>query len=257
MEGVASGIAMASLSIQLIESAGKIKTFIRNIRNVSRELTRLVDLLGRLESSLAAPRELMEQQASLQNQQFPEPPVKIRRCIQRCEATIEPLLEIVEKAETSTSRKSSLEMKLKNNIKFAAKAKDIAEFENKIEREMNHLHNALGIDSSTVPDVDKIFICRRCALNLYSMNLLPILLHAQQNLIANYSQGHIRSQSIQDHSITHIDEVSASILVSTSQKVEAVGAMTGSYGPRYLRMRRNRHSIIVSDHNHGSARRRR
>jgi hypothetical protein len=48
LSGVASGVAIASLSTQLVQSIGTIKTFIRNVKDAPKELDRLVDLLGRL-----------------------------------------------------------------------------------------------------------------------------------------------------------------------------------------------------------------
>jgi hypothetical protein len=53
-------MAVASLSIQLVQSIGAIKTFIRNVKGAPEELERLVDLLERLAALLEDVRDVME-----------------------------------------------------------------------------------------------------------------------------------------------------------------------------------------------------
>ena len=52
LSGVASGIAVGSLSLQLIESVGKIRAFIKNVKGAPAELERLEELLARLAAVL-------------------------------------------------------------------------------------------------------------------------------------------------------------------------------------------------------------
>lgn len=52
LSGAASAIAVVSLSIQLIESVDRIKSFIKNVKGAPKELERLVGLLTRLAAIL-------------------------------------------------------------------------------------------------------------------------------------------------------------------------------------------------------------
>lgn len=58
LSGAASGMAVISLSIQLIQSVDKIRTFIRNVKGASAELERLAELLARLAAVLDDVRNL-------------------------------------------------------------------------------------------------------------------------------------------------------------------------------------------------------
>ena len=58
LSGVASGMAVGSLSIQLIESVSKIRAFIKNVKGAPVELERLEELLARLAAVLQDVRSL-------------------------------------------------------------------------------------------------------------------------------------------------------------------------------------------------------
>ena len=150
LSGVASGMAVASLSIQLIESIVKIKTFVRNVKDAPKELERLVELLERLGALLEDVRNLMERQSSLQGQHFPAPSMTVFKCLQSCEQTLQPLHNIVEKLDASQPQVHSMMAKLKHDVKLGLKAKDIAAFEMRIDQEINYLHAALGMNSTTI-----------------------------------------------------------------------------------------------------------
>jgi hypothetical protein len=77
-----------SLSIQLVQSIGIIKTFIRNVKDAPKELERLVDLLERLEALLSDVRDVMERQSSLQGLHLPAPSMTIFKCLKGCEETV-------------------------------------------------------------------------------------------------------------------------------------------------------------------------
>jgi hypothetical protein len=59
LSGVASGMAVASLSIQLVQLIGTIKAFIRDVRGAPEELERLAELLDRLNALLEDTRDAM------------------------------------------------------------------------------------------------------------------------------------------------------------------------------------------------------
>ena len=149
LSGVASGMAVVSLSIQLIESVATIKTFIRNVKESPKELERLVDLLERLEGLLEDIRDLLERQ-SPKGQYLPMPSMMIFRNLQSCEKTLQPLNEMVKKLGTSTPLAGTGMARLKGGLKVAFKTKDIADLEARIEREITFLHTSLGINQSDI-----------------------------------------------------------------------------------------------------------
>lgn len=150
LSGVASGIVVVSLALQLIQSVGTIKTFVRNVKDALKELERLVELLERLGALLEDVRAVMERQSSLQGQHFPAPSMTIFQCLQGCERTLQPLQEIVEKYSKPQTQSASVMAKFKSEIKLGFKAKDIASFETRVEQEINYLHAALGINQTTI-----------------------------------------------------------------------------------------------------------
>lgn len=150
LSAAASGMAVASLSIQLIDSIGTIRTFIRNVKDAPKELERLVDLLDRLSTLLESVRDLMERQTSLQADHFPTPSTAILEALKSCEKTIQPLCDLVEKFKSSTSQKGSTLTKFMMDLKLAFKAKNIAELDARIERDINHLHTLLGVNTTAI-----------------------------------------------------------------------------------------------------------
>jgi DNA repair exonuclease SbcCD ATPase subunit len=150
LSGVASGMAVASLSIQLVDSISTIKTFIHNVKDAPKELERLVDLLERLEALLEDVRALMERQTSLQAQHFPKPSMTIFKCLKSSEKTLEPLQAIVERCTPSKSKTGGGIDKLKSGLKISLKAKDIKDLEARIEREINFLHASLGANCGAI-----------------------------------------------------------------------------------------------------------
>ncbi|EMD60870.1 hypothetical protein GGP41_009818 [Bipolaris sorokiniana] len=150
LSGVASGMAVASLSIQLIDSIETIKTFVRNVKDAQQELERLVDLLERLEALLEDVRALMERQTSLQSEHFPMPSMTIFKCLKSCEKTLEPLHAIVDKYTPAPSKVGTRMDKLKTGLRFSLKAKDVKDFETRIEREIGFLHASLGANCGAI-----------------------------------------------------------------------------------------------------------
>jgi hypothetical protein len=146
----ASGMAVASLSLQLLHTIGTIKTFIRDVKGASKELERLAALLDRLFALLENVRDVMERQTSLQGQHFPVPASMIFDALKSCEKSLEPLFAIVEKHKKSQTGSVPAVVKWKDEIKFGFKTKDIAEFASRIQREIDYLHAALTVNSTSI-----------------------------------------------------------------------------------------------------------
>ncbi|KAH9871944.1 hypothetical protein J1614_006203 [Plenodomus biglobosus] len=150
MEGVASGMAVASLSLQLVDSIIKIKNFLRHVKDAPKELERLIDLLERLEALLEDVRSLIERQTSLHAQHFPLPSNTINHCLRSCEKTLQPLHELVKSCSTPAAQESSGLARLKRDIKLGLKAKDIVGFETRVEHETGYLQAALGTNTTSI-----------------------------------------------------------------------------------------------------------
>lgn len=146
---VASGIAVVSLSIQLIDCIRKIQGFFRSFREISQECSRLVNLLDFLESFLNIIHNLMRKQGSLQSQDFPEPLTLVFQCKVRCEKTLQPLVNVIEEMEASNLHKGHTAVKFKN-IKFVLKSGKISEVEKIIRHEMEHLNMVVNMNTSAI-----------------------------------------------------------------------------------------------------------
>ncbi|KAH4004438.1 hypothetical protein HBI56_178990 [Parastagonospora nodorum] len=146
----ASGMAVASLSLQLLHTIGTIKSFIRDVKGASKELGRLAALLDQLFALLDNVRDVMERQTSLQGQHFPVPASMIFEALKSCEKSLEPLFAIVEKHKKSLVGSVPAVVKWKDYIKFGFKTKDIAEFEGRIQSEIDYLHAALTVNSTSI-----------------------------------------------------------------------------------------------------------
>ncbi|KAH7077937.1 hypothetical protein BKA63DRAFT_274932 [Paraphoma chrysanthemicola] len=150
LSGVASGMAVASLSIQLLESIGTIRAFIRDVKAATKELQRLAELLDRLRDLLEDVRNVMKQQTSLQTQHFPAPSVTIFNSLKSCEEALRVLEQAVEKYKSPRNGAGSAMTRLKADVRFGFKTKDIAAFEARIQREIDHLHAALGMNMTSI-----------------------------------------------------------------------------------------------------------
>jgi hypothetical protein len=146
----ASGMAVASLSIQLLQTIGTIRTFIRDVKSASRELERLAALLDRLNALLENVQDVMERQTSLQGQHFPAPAQMIFDALKSCKGGLEALQSVVERYKGSHAGNKSSVVKWKDDIKFGFKTKDIAGFEVRIQQEIDYLHAALSLNSTSI-----------------------------------------------------------------------------------------------------------
>ena len=147
MEVAASGIAVASIAIQLLNSTNTIRTFIRDVKNASQELLRVASLLDRLGGILQIIVDLLDQQALLNDQLFPVPD-SIHGCLRRCEESIVPLQEIVDKY--SSSQTSNRLRRLQADVRAALKAGDVRSLEIRLQQEIEILSLALVANGTKI-----------------------------------------------------------------------------------------------------------
>ncbi|CAN9463067.1 unnamed protein product [Alternaria alternata] len=150
LSGAASGIAVVSLTIQLIQSVALIREFIKDVKGASKELHRLVGKLELLNALLEDARKVLEQQSSLLGMYFPAPSTAIYKCLQDCEKSIEPLVDIVKKLSLPQSQSSSSTARLKSEIKLGLKTKEIITLETRIQHDIDLLTNSFSINQSGI-----------------------------------------------------------------------------------------------------------
>lgn len=149
LSGAASGMAVASLALQLLQSTNTIKAFVSQIKGASKELKRLIDLLVNLSELLDQVRTLVEHQTSLQN--FPLPCQPMFDALKACESSLVPLEQIVEKYRRKHATKWPGPIgRLGHDVKFAFKANQITSFEDRLQRAVTNLNLALGLNRANV-----------------------------------------------------------------------------------------------------------
>ena len=147
MEVAASGIAVASIAIQLLNSTNTIRTFIRDVKNASQELLRVASLLDRLGGILQIIVDLLDQQALLNDQLFPVPD-SIHGCLRRCEESIVPLQKIVDRY--SSSQTSNRLRRLQADVRAALKTGDVRSLEIQLQQEIEILSLALVANGTKI-----------------------------------------------------------------------------------------------------------
>jgi heme exporter protein D len=133
----ASGIAVVSLAIQLVDSVREIRRFLRDISEAPKDLRRLIDLLEQLELILENIGALVERQ----QQHSAEPAIDMSASIVRAMRTCESKLKFLEDVVAAAKKTSSSNGKVKRtfgSFKLACKKKDIEELE-------SQLHDAISL----------------------------------------------------------------------------------------------------------------
>lgn len=147
LSGVASGMAVVSLSLQLIQSVGTVNSFIRSVENAPKELVRLTGLLERLGAILKDVHHFLEKQDNVPGH-LKATSATIACCLHSCEESLLPLHDIVEKNMRLQARNQSTTARLRAGIGLGVRAKDIADLERRIHHEISNLTNAVVIVSA-------------------------------------------------------------------------------------------------------------
>jgi hypothetical protein len=92
----------------------------------------------------------MEQQTSLQRHHVPTPSQMILDAPKSCMTSLEYLQVALEKYKRVPSAGASTVMKLKVDLEFSSKPKDFAGFDIQMQREIEYLHTALGLNSTRI-----------------------------------------------------------------------------------------------------------
>jgi heme exporter protein D len=149
LSGVASGMAVVSLSMQLVQSIGAIKTFIRDVKGASKELERLIESLDRLSALLNGVSQMAERQSALSDQRLPVSLDIIFRYLKSCETSLSGLQESMDKYKRSDPGIPAM-TKWKGDIRFSFGKKEIAVLEARIQQEIGYLHMAMNLNSTNL-----------------------------------------------------------------------------------------------------------
>ncbi|PMD52809.1 uncharacterized protein K444DRAFT_192059 [Hyaloscypha bicolor E] len=101
LSAAASGIAVVSLAIQLVDSVRQIQRFLHNVSEAPKELQRLINLLEQLELILENIGELIDRQRRQSADEDVAVSETILRAMKTCENTIKGLAGIVDVARKS------------------------------------------------------------------------------------------------------------------------------------------------------------
>ena len=150
LSGVASGMAVVSLSLQLIQSVSTTHAFFRTVKGAPTELIRLIESLERLRALLQDVYQVMELQSSRSGHNIPMPSMTIHNSLKSCEQHIQSLQGIVQKYENAQVQEKSNSRRLRSSIKFVFKKGDIMAFEAHIQQDMANLTTALMLNSTSI-----------------------------------------------------------------------------------------------------------
>jgi hypothetical protein len=148
LSGVASGMAVISLSLQLIQSIDMIRTKIRLVKGASAEVERLARILGSLGALLDDVHQIMEYQSSSGVETIPVPSMTIFDCLKGCEGQIEPLIQMIKEYSRQETGLGTKCARLRRDDKIGFKAKDVAGIEDRIQQEIDRLNMALTINNT-------------------------------------------------------------------------------------------------------------
>jgi uncharacterized protein YoxC len=101
LSAAASGIAVISLALQLVDSVRQIQRFLRKVSEAPKELRRLIELLEQLELILESIGELINKQQQQGGNQDVAVSETVLRAMKTCENTVKGLASTVDGARKS------------------------------------------------------------------------------------------------------------------------------------------------------------
>lgn len=127
----ASGIAVVSLAIQLIDSVHQIQRLLRTVSEAPKELKRLIDLLEQLELILENIRSFIGKQRRRNDDRETAVSDTVLKAMQTCENTLKGLEGIVDAAKRNSEARNKAIRSL-GSFRLACKKKDIEDFERQL-----------------------------------------------------------------------------------------------------------------------------
>lgn len=153
MEGLsaaASGMAIMSLTLELLGSVNTIRETMRKIKKASEEVDRLLGVLDRLGFLLDDVYRVMELQYSSADTRISSPSTTISNCLHILEYRIERLQHIIHDLAGADGRGRCSISKLRKAVKIVTRAKEITCYEIGIQHEMLALSTALAVNNTSL-----------------------------------------------------------------------------------------------------------
>ncbi|KAN0099533.1 hypothetical protein V8E51_013308 [Hyaloscypha variabilis] len=139
LSAAASGIAVISLALQLVDSVRQIQRFLRKVSEAPKELRRLIELLEQLELILESIGELINKQQQQGGNQDVAVSETVLRAMKNCENTVKGLASTVDGARKSIEARSKTTKTLAC-FRLSCKKRDIEEFERQIHEAVSLLN---------------------------------------------------------------------------------------------------------------------
>jgi cell fate (sporulation/competence/biofilm development) regulator YlbF (YheA/YmcA/DUF963 family) len=141
LSAAASGIAVVSVAIQLIESVSSIKRFFRNLKDAPKELQRLLDLLDQFQELLENVKAVLDEErnsdAGVSNYPI------LTRAVQNCRNQVQMLEDFV--SDINGSKKSSKMSSKWSSFRLNAMRHEILELENRILNALHLLNSGIAV----------------------------------------------------------------------------------------------------------------
>jgi N-terminal domain on NACHT_NTPase and P-loop NTPases len=161
LSAAASGMAVVSLAIQLVDSVRQIRRFFRTLKDAPEELDRLIDLLEHMEVMLANIGTLVDPDSDISP--------SVMKSLDTCEKALKKLDALIQKAKLSSSAQSSLKRSL-GFFRFACKKQDVEEIEKQLDRAVNNLNMVMTYVHRNARNLTVLKLTR--ALNLHGIQRL-------------------------------------------------------------------------------------
>ena len=131
LSAVASGMGVASLAIQLVDSVREIRRFFRALKDAPEELSRLLDLLDHMELMLGYIVKLVDPDSDISP--------SVLKAIQTCETALNQLDVLIQKVKRSSAAQASLKRSL-GFFRLACKKQEVEEIEKQLDRAVSNLN---------------------------------------------------------------------------------------------------------------------
>ncbi|KAE8449372.1 hypothetical protein EG329_008273 [Mollisiaceae sp. DMI_Dod_QoI] len=148
LSAAASGIAIISLTIQLVDSIRQIQEFLRDVSDAPKELARLIDLLGLLEMILQNTKDMIETQRRTTWKADVDVHPSVLKAIEACEAKLRFLVEVIERTKKGSISNGKAARSVAS-FKLACKKKDIERFETQLDHAITMLNTTITINLNT------------------------------------------------------------------------------------------------------------
>ncbi|KAF8863947.1 hypothetical protein BDZ45DRAFT_72684 [Acephala macrosclerotiorum] len=147
LSAAASGIAVVSLAIQLVDSIRGIQRFLRSIADAPEELSRLIELLEQLELILEGVGKLVENQRTQQGRLDIDVSPSILKAVQTCQKTLTKLEGLIAKVKQASEAQNRAARSF-GRFRLACKKEDVEEFEVQLHRAVSNLNLAMTMNLS-------------------------------------------------------------------------------------------------------------